>query len=241
VETGWKARPELDFRMGAGPPAGSYPAVMRRIGTRMMLLVAAALAIASAAAAQPANAPTLALSASAIEFGSTITLHGTSADASAGQDVQILSQACGFSGSVPVGTAKTKAGGAYSFTVQPMLNSAFQVQVGTATSNALRVTVRPLVQIRRLGAGQFRVDVSVANGAFFTGATTLQRYDVRTKSWKPAGSASLKANSDPQDLTAVSSATVRVAVARGTRVRAAVSQATVGSCYRPAVSASVTA
>jgi len=214
---------------------------MRRIGTRMMLLVAATLAIASAAAAQPANAPTLALSANAIEFGSTITLYGTSADASAGQDVQILSQACGFTGSVPVGTAKTKAGGGYSFTVQPMLNSAFQVQIGTATSNALRVTVRPLVQVRRLGAGQFRVDVSVANGAFFTGATNLQRYDVRTKSWKPAGSALLKANSDPQDLTAVSSATVRAAVARGTRVRAAVSQATVGSCYRPAVSAPVTA
>jgi hypothetical protein len=103
------------------------------------------------------------------------------------------------------------------------------------------VTVRPLVQVRYLGAGKFHVDVSVANGAFFTGATTLQRYDVHTRSWKPAGSALLKANSDPQDLTAVSSANVHATVARGTKVRAAVSQATVGSCYRPAVSVPVTA
>ena len=219
----------------------SYAPSMRRIGTWMMLLAAASLAVAAVAAARPASGPTLGLSATAVDFGSTITLHGKSTDTSAGQDVQILSQACGFTGSVPVGTAKTKAGGVYSFTVQPMLNSTFQVQIGSASSNAIRVSVRPLVQVRSLGAGQFQVDVSVANGAFFTGATTLQRYDVRTKSWKPAGSALLEANSDPQALTAVSSARIRAAIARGTKVRAAVSQATVGSCYRPAVSTSITA
>lgn len=155
--------------------------------------------------------------------------------------MQILSQACGFTDADPVGTTKVKTGGTYSFTVQPLLNSILRVQFGDAESPTRPLAVRPLVQLRRAGAGTFHVDVSVGNGAFFTQAVTLQRYDPRTKSWKPAASALLKANSDPAALTAVSSATVRAAVARGTKVRAAVSQATVGSCYRPAVSASITA
>jgi hypothetical protein len=210
--------------------------------SRVILLVffAAGLAVASAMG-HPLAAPTLTTSAGAIDFGGSVTLHGTVPGASVGQEVQIMSQACGFTGAVPVGTTKVKSGGTYSFTVQPLLNSILHVQFGDAQSPGRALTVRPLVQLRRVSAGTFHVDVSVGNGAFFTDAVTLQRYDLRTKSWKPAGSALLKANSDPAALTAVSSATVRARIARGTKVRAAVSQATVGSCYRPAVSASISA
>jgi len=212
---------------------------MRRIGT--VLFSVAALTVVSAAAAQSAAAPTLATSANAIEFGSSITLHGSAPGAAAGDEVQILMQACGFTGPVPVGHAKATAQATYSYTLQPLLNATIEVQVGDETSNAARVTVRPLVQVRSSGHGSFRVDVSVGNGAFFTKTVSLQRYDRVTKSWKLIGSATLKANSDPGALVAVSSATVHARVAQGSKVRAVVSQATVGSCYRPSTSASITA
>jgi hypothetical protein len=215
--------------------------VRARATLLLFLAVGLAAAITPAAIGRVLAGPTLTTSAGAIDFGSSVVLRGTVPGASAGQEVQILSQACGFTDAVPVGTTKVKAGGIYSFTVQPLLNSILHVQVGDAQSPSRTLTVRPLVQLRKLTARTFHVDVSVGNGAFFTGTVILQRYDLHRKSWKPAGSASLAANSDPAALTAVSSATLRAAVARGTKVRAAVSQATVGSCYRPAVSASVTA
>ena len=212
---------------------------MRRIGT--VLLCAAALTVVGAAAARSADAPTLSASATAIDFGASITVSGTAAGAAAGDQIQILMQACGFTAPVPLGAATVTAAGTNPLTLQPLLNSTFQAQVGDATSNSASVTVRPRVQLRLGGPGTFQVDVSVGNGAFFTKAVSLQRYDTRRKLWKQAGSATLKANSDPGALIAVSSATVRARVAHGTKVRAVVGQATVGSCYRPGTSAPITA
>lgn len=152
-----------------------------------------------------------------------------------------MAVACGFNGAVPVGETKTTAGGAYSYTLQPMLNATLFVQVGSAQSPRASVRVRPGVQLRRINGSSFGVDVSVGNGTWFTKAVTLQRLDPRKKTWVKVASAPLKANSDPEALTAVSSATLHAAVQRGTKLRAVVTQGTVGSCYLPATSPTLTA
>lgn len=197
-----------------------------------------ALAVGVAAAAPP---PTLTASGSTVPFGSMMTLQGTIPGAGAGQQVQIVAQVCGFSGAVPVGMTSTKADGKYSYSFQPMLNSTVFVRAGDATSRSAPVRVRPVVQLRVLAPRIFAVDVSSGNGAWFTKAAQLQRYDARAKSWKTIASAPLTPNSDPGALVAVSSAKLQATVRRGTKLRAVVSQATVGSCYLPAASSAVTA
>jgi|GEM_PF-6623240 len=211
--------------------------MMKRRGTLFGLVAAAAACLSAAAAAHPAGAPTLATTAHTIGFGTTITLRGAVPGARAGEDVQILAHACGFSGPIPTGQVKTTAGGRYSYTVQPMLNSTFFVTARGTTSEGVAVHVQPSVQLRRVNARTFAVDVSADNGTWFTKAVTLQRLDTHTGTWKPVASAALAANSDPDALISVSSATIHATVKRGAQVRAVVTQATVGACYLPAASA----
>jgi len=210
----------------------------------LALTVAAALllgVLASTASAHAGAAPTLKASTTAVAFGDGLTLRGVAPGATAGQEVQVLSQACGFAQPVPIGTTKTAAGGAFSFAVQPMLNSTLLVQVADSTSSGVRVTVRPSVQLRRVGSRVFGVDVAVGNGNFFTSKVSLERYDTAKKRWLTVGSGTLKANSDPGAITAISSATIRASVKPGTRVRASMSQASLGACFRPATSPELTA
>lgn len=206
-----------------------------------MAVLAAAAAIGAAAAnARPAATPTLSVSARSVAFGTTLELQGTVPGAGAGAEVQILSRACGFSGPIPVGVAKTTAGGKYTYAVQPMLNSVFSAQVGDASSQAVPVHISPTVQLRRIDARRFGVDVSAGNGSWFTKQVLLQRLDTRSKRWKKLAAGTLKANSDPGALVSVSSATITARVTRGTELRATLPQATVGACYLAATSPPLT-
>jgi hypothetical protein len=213
-----------------------------RFGTRRQLATAAlALAAAPAALAGTTAAPTIAASAKAVSFGASLTLSGKLAGAPAGQELRVYAQACRFTGAVRIGTTQTAAGGSYTFKLEPMLNTTYFVKSDDAQSAARGVSVSPLLQVRRVSGRLFAVDVSVGGGEFFTSPVVLQRYDSAKKHWRQVGVGTLKPNSDPTAITAVSSATVRAKVAAGTKLRAVMTQSAVGSCYRPAVSATLTA
>lgn len=152
-----------------------------------------------------------------------------------------MTEACGFTGAVPAGMAKTGAGGTFSVTIEPMLNATFSVQVDGVTSDGTKVRVRPGVQLRRVGTSSFAVDVSAGNGSWFTKSVVLQRYDPHVGAWRTVGSGVLRANSGPDALMAISSAAVHANVKRGSKVRALVPRSTVGSCYLPATSTPITA
>lgn len=202
---------------------------------------AAAAGLSAVASARPAASPTISASAKSIAFGANLTLQGSVPGAAAGEQVQIMGQVCGFTGAVPVGFATTAVGGKFTYSMEPMLSATLFVQVGDATSPRVEIRVSPGVQLRRISAGMFGIDVSSGNGAWFTKSATLQRLDPRTKKWRRVGAAPLKANSDPGALVAVSSATLHASVKRGTQLRAVVPQSTVGACYLPAVSPTLTA
>jgi hypothetical protein len=204
--------------------------------------IALAAVVAASAAARPAAAPTIAIApGGSISFGRSVTIHGVVPGAPAGSTVQILMQPCGFTDPVPSGTVRTTAGGKYSYVVEPMLNSRFFAQVGDATSGAGAVRVAPTVQLRKISAHLFGIDVSAGNGSWFTKTVSLQRFDPRAKTWRPVATAPLKANSDPGALVAVSSAALHAVVKAGTQLRAVLSQGTVGSCFLPATSPSIAA
>jgi hypothetical protein len=197
-----------------------------------------AVVAAPSVGARPAAQPTLTVSAKVLGFGDNIVVRGK-ADAPAGTTVELWSHACGFTEAVPVAMGKTLTGGAYAFNIEPMLNSVYSVKVGDATSATATVKVRPLVQLRRLKAAVFGIDVSVGNGQWFTTKVSLQTLDKRTRRWTTVGSASLKPNSDVAAVIAVSSTTIRKHVPRGTTVRAVMSRNSVGACYLPATSSSI--
>ena len=184
--------------------------------------------------------PTLKLSAKAIEFGAVLKLSGKVSVHTAGQVVEIFSQSCGFSQPVRIAQAKTRADGSYAFAIQPTLNATYFVRYASLASATQVVAVRPLVQLRRLSGSSFGVDVSVGNGTYFTKSAVLQRYDAARRRWLPLASGKLHPNSDPGAIVAVSSAKVHAAVKSGAKVRATVSQATVGRCYRAGTSPAIT-
>lgn len=168
-----------------------------------------------------------------------MTLQGKAPGLSRGAKLQVFAKACGFTAPVPVGNAHVGAHGAYKFTFLPQLNATYVVEVGTARSKSAAVEVRPAVQLRRLNAHMFAVDVSVGAGQWFTSKVAIQASNAGR--WRTVGSGVLKANSDPGVPTAVSSAKVRLGVKSGTRLRAVMTQSAVGSCYRPATSPSYVA
>lgn len=202
---------------------------------------AAAAGLSAVAGAQPASAPTLSVSAKTVVFGAKLTLRGSVPGAAMGEQVQIMGQVCGFTGAVPIGFARTTAGGKFTYSMAPMLSATLFAQVGDATSAKAEIRVSPGIQLRRISAQMFAIDVSSGNGAWFTKPVTLQRLDPATKKWRLVGTAPLKANSGPDALVAVSSAKLHATVKRGTQLRAIVPQSTVGACYLPAFSPTLTA
>jgi hypothetical protein len=184
--------------------------------------------------------PSLKVSPSTIDFGTTLTFTGTVPGAPAGQSVEILSQTCGFNQILPVGKTKTKADGSFVFAIQPMLNASFYSRSANATSDLQALNVRPKIELSRSGQ-TFHVNVSAGGGSFFSTMVTLERYDQAHKLWRTVAKGKLHAASDPAEIIAVSSATIRAKIAAGARVRASANRASVGKCYRPATSAAITA
>jgi hypothetical protein len=185
--------------------------------------------------------PTLKLSASAIDFGATLTLTGKVPGAPAGQVVEILSQSCGFNQVLAIGKTKTRGDGSYVFAIQPMQNVIFYARSANTASDPQTVNIRPKIELRHGAGRNFAVNVSAGGGSFFSTSVTLERYDNARRLWRPVAAGKLRPNSDPAEIIAVSSATIRVKIASGVKLRASVSQVAVGQCFRPAKSPPITA
>jgi hypothetical protein len=200
---------------------------------RTWILIAASLAagyVAAVAVAAAFATPTLKASHASITFSRNLALTGTVAGARKGNKVHLLSRTCGFTGPAETQQAKTTAKGTYRFFFQPAITTVFSVTWNNKTSRRVRVVVRPLVQLRRVGSGRFSVDVSAGAGSFFTGKTILiQRAAGRR--WVSVGQAKLKQNSSVTAITAVSSATVRARVSPRALVRAFLSPTAAAPCY----------
>jgi hypothetical protein len=193
--------------------------------------------------AEPADlppGPTVALSTRFLSFGTALTVSGRVPGARAGRPVELLSQPCGFDQPTSVRTLHTQQNGRYAFAFTPMQNAVIYVRSGRAVAKPTQVFVRPLLQLRRTGSSDFRVDVSVANGASLMSTVLLQRYDFAHRTWRTVGQGTLKLSSPADAIVAVSTATIHAHLPRGAKLRASVTQGAVGSCYRPASSPAIT-
>jgi hypothetical protein len=190
---------------------------------------------AGAAAALGADGISLSTTPRTTDFGRAVTLSGKAGSA-AGGSVDVLSQACGFTEPVVIETVKTRAGGTYSFSLEPSLNTRFVVRVEGGATATVSVHVRPLVQIRRITPRRLVIDVSVGAGQFFTGPVVVEAQAAGSSAWHKIGQGKLHQASDAGALVAVSSGSIITNVPKGGKIRGSVGAATLGPCYVPAKS-----
>lgn len=165
-----------------------------------------------------------------VVYGRKATLAGKLASQQSGQVLQVLALQCGAAKATALATVTTTTGGAFSFQAQPLLKTAYTVQLKKATSSAVTVGVRPALRLRKVGRHRYSLRVSAA--VSFAGKyATFQRYSRALKHWRGVKRVLLKANTTGVAPTVVSSAKFRARVKARTRVRVVLKQAQVGSCY----------
>jgi hypothetical protein len=201
------------------------------------LVLGAALATAASAAA-----PTLTLtsSATAVAYGKPLTLSGQLSGAKPSQTVGIDATVCGTSRAAKITNAKTTATGAYSAAVTPTAGTTYQATYKNVKSATVAVTVRPVLALSKSGTTW---TAKVTAGQGLTGKAVLfQRYVRLRKRWKQVKRVLLTATTPgPAKPTVVSSATFTARLARGTRVRLAITTAQAAPCYVAATSPSLRA
>jgi plastocyanin len=183
-----------------------------------------------------AEALTLATSMHSVVYGGHTTLSGVLSSHKVGENVDVFALGCGTNGVVKVTTVQTTTNGAFSASVQPLLNTSYTVKVKNTTSPAVPVTVRPRLHLGKTAAHHFAPRV-FASTTFAGKYTSFQRYT--GSRWVYVRSALLRTNSTGVLPTVITTAAFKSGVRTGVRVRAVVGQAQVGSCYRAGISNSI--
>jgi hypothetical protein len=110
----------------------------------------AAVLGALSAAGQPAPL-TIRSSKPVVVYGEQVRVSGVLRDRAAGTGVTVYLRRHGEGGFSPVKIAETSAGGAWSFSFEPTVNSWLEARSGELTSRPVTVRVRPRLTLRRRG------------------------------------------------------------------------------------------
>jgi hypothetical protein len=128
--------------------------------------VTAAVLVAGATAARPAV--TISASRPTIVYGGSVKLSGKVSNNNAGESVQVMAEAYpATTFSALASSLTTTAGGQWTDTVTPNVQTSYQAHWKGATSRSVTVKVRPLITLTL---------VSAANGTFSTKATAARAF-----------------------------------------------------------------
>jgi plastocyanin len=172
----------------------------------------------------PRTSVTLASSRRAAPFAAPVTLTGFVSSQETGQAVSVSAQECGKTTFARLGDVTTTAGGKWTFTVKPALNTMYRARWRSTDSPTATVSVRPNLRLTRL------------RGRFTGKLVLFQRYRPTVRRWARLKTVKLGASRTPVAGTVVTSAGFRSRVRRGWRVRAFFSQPQAGTCYVAAAS-----
>jgi hypothetical protein len=208
---------------------------------KILTAIVTAAALAGAAAATVfATTLTLTATPATIAYGKAVTLNGVLSTKKANQNVKVDATECGQTTSKTVGTVKTNATGAYTMPVTPIVNTSYQATQKTTKSPAVAVTVAPVVKLVRVARGSYTV--SVTSAIDLKGKAILfQRYSKTRKRWVQVKRVLLATTTAGTKPTMVSSVAFKAKLARGVRVRAAITKAQAAPCYIAAKSNSTRA
>jgi plastocyanin len=163
-------------------------------------------------------------------YGASPTLSGSISSGAAGDTVNVNAMECGKTSFTRVASVKSTANGAWSSPVKPTLNTVYQATWRTAKSAQLTERVAPGLSLRRVRVRRFTASLTAAQA--FTGKyVVLQRYAKARRTWKTVKRVTLRAATAGVAPTVVSSTTIRLSVARGTRLRLLLTQDQAGACY----------
>jgi hypothetical protein len=203
------------------------------------ILTGAALA-AGATAAVLATTLTLTATPTTLAYGKSVALAGVLSTHRANQNVKVNATECGQTASKTIGTVKTNATGAYTMAATPTVNTSYQATQKSTKSPAVAVTVAPVLKLVRVKRGSYTV--SVTSAVDLKGKAVLfQRYSKIRKRWVQVKRVLLTTTTAGTKPTMVSSVGFNAKVAKGIRVRAALSKAQAAPCYVAAKSNSVRA
>lgn len=168
-------------------------------------------------------------------YGGKVTLSGALSTQKVGENVDVLAQQCGANTATKTATVQTATAGAYTSTVQPLMNTAYSTKLGKTASVAVTVRVRPRLQLAKLAAHRYSLRVSA--GQSFAGKyASFQRFNGTLHRWVAVKSVPLRANTTGVAPTVVSAASFRSTIRSGLRVRVTLPQAQVGGCFAAGLS-----
>jgi hypothetical protein len=206
---------------------------------KKFLLVAAIAALgATPVAAAP---PTLTLKATptVVTYGGSTALSGALSTQKAGQSINIQAQECGQTAYKKVASVVTTAGGAFTYTAKPTINTNYQAKLKGATSPTASVKVAPLLTLKKTGTSPTRrFLVSLTSAQSFVGKYVVFQKRGSTK-WitlKKVTFASVKTTTAPTQVTS-QRFSARIKLHPKVRVILPVGQA--GTCYLPAKSKAI--
>jgi hypothetical protein len=206
---------------------------------RIFAVIAVGAALVAAATAA-ALALTLTATPTAVAYGKASTLNGVLSTHKANQTVKVDATECGTNSSKTIGTVKTNATGAYTMAVTPIVNTTYQAAQKNTKSPTVAVTVAPVLKLLRAGPATYTV--SVTSAIDFKGKAILfQRYSKLRKRWVQIRRVLLATSTPGTKPTVVTSVYINAKVAKGRRVRAALSKAQASPCYVAAKSNSLRA
>jgi len=171
-----------------------------------------------------------------IAYGATVTLSGVLSNHRSGENVDVIALQCGTAAGTKVMTVQTTANGAFTAVVRPLMNTSYSVKVRNATSPGTSITVRPKLALTKVAAHRFSLRASAATdlaGKY----GSFQRYNGTR--WIQLKTMLLRSNTSGDSPTIVASSSFKSLVRAGSRVRATLGPAQVGTCYLSGVSNSI--
>jgi hypothetical protein len=138
--------------------------------TSLAFLAAVATAtvlVAGATAAKPAV--TISASRPTVVYGGSVTLSGKVSNNNAGESVQVMAEAYPATTFSALGSVNTTAGGKWTDTVTPTVQTSYEAHWKAATSRTVTIKVRPMITLTlvNLASGTFSTKVTAARA--FTG------------------------------------------------------------------------
>jgi plastocyanin len=175
-----------------------------------------------------------------IKYAGTTTLSGVVSNLAAGETVNIDAKQCGATVFTRFASVKSTANGAWAAPAKPVLNTVFRASWKNTNSAELTQSVAPRLTLKRVRARTYKASLAAAQA--LTGKyVVLQRYAKSKRAWKTVKRVALRTAKPGITPTVVSSTTIRLRVARGTRLRLLLTADQAGPCYAATRSAAIRA
>ena len=157
---------------GINAGTGKKVDLMKRTVTWVASLATVVLMVAASATAA---APSVTISASRpiVVYGASVTLSGKVANHAVGQTVTVLDQPSGASSFTTLGSVTTTAGGHWSDTVKPTIETAYEASSMNQTSSAVTVKVRPMITLALVNLSSRTFSTKVTGARSFAGKYVL--------------------------------------------------------------------